>query len=129
MVHTGAGNAWRPRHVRAALALTVASAPACYAVLGLIGVAPVPEILLLAVYLAVATLALLALRVGLQLALLHEAHGTVHAGEVVRCRQCDHSVADMTFCLNCGTAMRALQRTADHPDRTLLVTWGPASCS
>lgn len=120
----GAGNAWRPRHVRAALALTVASAPACYAVLGLIGVAPVPEILLLAVYLAVAMLALLALRVGLQLALLHEAHGTVHAGEVVRCRQCDHSVADMTFCLNCGTAMRALQRTADHPDRTLLVTWG-----
>jgi hypothetical protein len=120
----GADNAWQPRHVRAALALTVASVPASYAILGLIDVAPAPEILTLAVHLAVATLALPALRIGLQLALLYEAHGTIHPGESVRCRQCDHSVADMAFCLNCGTAIHALQRTTPRLGEPFLRAWG-----
>lgn len=117
-------NTWRPAHVRAALALTVAAVPACYAILGLIDVAPAPEIMVLAVHLAVAALAVLALRVGLQLALLYEAHGTVRAGESLQCRQCDHFVPDMAFCLNCGVAIRALQRAAPRIGRSLLGAWG-----
>lgn len=120
----GADNARRPRHLRAVLTLTVASVPVCYATLGLVGVVPTPEIFLLAVHLAVATAVLLALRVGLQLTLRYEAHGTNRPGESVRCGQCDHSVADLAFCPNCGTAIRALQRTAPGPGIPLLRTWG-----
>ncbi|WP_454788843.1 zinc ribbon domain-containing protein [Mycolicibacterium lutetiense] len=119
-----ADNAWRPRHVRAALALTVVAIPALYAILGLIDVAPAPEISVLAVHLIVTALAMLALRVGVQLALLYEVHGTIHADESLRCRQCDHTVPDMAFCPVCGTAIRALQRTAPRLDRPLLGAWG-----
>ncbi|MEV0670867.1 zinc ribbon domain-containing protein [Mycobacterium sp. NPDC050441] len=117
-------SAWRPTHVRAALVLTGAAIPALYTVLGLIDVAPAPEIAVLAVHLIVTALAVLALRVGLQLALLYEAHGTVHMGESLRCRQCDHTVPDMAFCPDCGAAIQALQRTAHHLGRPLLVAWG-----
>lgn len=120
----GTDHAWRPKHVRAALVLTVAAIPALYAILGLIDVAPAPEISVLAVHLIVTALAMLALRVGVQIALLYEVHGTIKADESLQCRQCDHTVPDMTFCPDCGTAIRALQRAARPLDRPLLGAWG-----
>ncbi|MFV8053548.1 zinc ribbon domain-containing protein [Mycobacterium sp. 48b] len=114
-----------PEYVRTAVAVTAATVPVCYAILGLIDVAPVSQIVVLAVHLAVTALALLALRVGLQLALLHES--AVPADESPVCPQCDRPVPGTAFCPNCGVAIRAsspLQHRAD--DRRLLGAWGAA---
>ncbi|WP_254358845.1 zinc ribbon domain-containing protein [Mycolicibacterium peregrinum] len=116
-------NAWRPKHLRAAWAVTVAAVPVLYAILGLVDVAPAPEIAVLVVHLVVMALAMLALRIGLQIALLYEAHGTVHTNESLQCPQCEHTVPDMAFCLNCGAAIRALQRAAPRAGRPLLGAW------
>ncbi len=61
-----------PSQLRAARALTALFVIGCYAVLGLIDVAPVPQMWVVAVHLIVMALALLALRVGLQLVSLNE---------------------------------------------------------
>lgn len=99
-------------YIRAALALFAAAAVAVYAAPGLVDVAHVPQILQLAIYLAVAAVALLLLRVGLHLALLHEAHDEIHSDEPVLCPHCDHVVPDMAFCPACGVATRAASRTS-----------------
>ncbi|MEW2481394.1 zinc ribbon domain-containing protein [Mycobacterium sp. NPDC049093] len=117
-------NAWHPGYLRAALAVTVAAVPVLYAILGLVDVAPTPEILVLVVHLAVMALAMLALRIGLQIALLYEAHGTIHTDGSLQCRQCEHTVPDLAFCLDCGAAIRALQRAAPRAGRPLLRAWG-----
>ncbi|WP_353653672.1 zinc ribbon domain-containing protein [Mycobacterium sp. DL99] len=111
--------------VRTAVLLTAASVPACYAILGLIDIAPVSQILVLAVHLAVMVLAMLALRVGLQLALLHGAHDAVPDDGPLSCPQCDHPDSAMAFCPNCGSAVRALSRPVyGAGDRRLLGAWG-----
>ncbi|MGV0808103.1 zinc ribbon domain-containing protein [Mycolicibacterium setense] len=117
----------RPKHARAVVALTAASVPACYAALGLIGVAPVSQFWILAAHFVVLAVTLLALRIGLQLALLHQAHEPVNTGETLRCPQCDNTVPDMAFCPDCGVAIRALSRPVQRDrDRQLLAAWGAA---
>lgn len=113
-----------PAHVRPASALTVSAVPVCFMALGLTDVAPVPEILVLAVHLIVAVLVLLALRVGLQIALLHGPRGGTRTDEPRQCPQCDHTVGDMEFCPHCGVAIRALQRAATRAGHAPLVMWG-----
>ena len=49
-----------------------------------------------------ALLALLLLRIGLHLALLHEAHDEIHSDEPLLCPHCGHVVPDMAFCPACG---------------------------
>jgi rRNA maturation endonuclease Nob1 len=66
----------------------------------------------LAAHLAVMVLAILLLRLGLQLALLHEAHDEIQAEQPILCPQCNHVVPDMAFCPNCGAAMRASSRSS-----------------
>ena len=68
---------------------------ALYAALGLVDVARIPQLLQLAVHLTLAALALLALRVGLHLALLHEAHDEIRSDEPILCTECGHVVPDM----------------------------------
>lgn len=112
--------------VRTALALTAATVPVCYAMLGLIDVAPVSQMLVLAVHLAVMALVMLVLRIGLQLALLYETpDAAVHSDGSRLCPQCEHTVADMRFCPNCGVAIRALSPPAHRVgDHRLLGVWG-----
>jgi RsiW-degrading membrane proteinase PrsW (M82 family) len=83
-----------------------------YAALGLIDVATMPQYLQLACHLVVAALALLALRVGLHLALLHEAHDEIHSDQPILCPHCGHVVPDMAFCPACGAATRASSRSS-----------------
>jgi len=83
-----------------------------YAGFGLMEVSPVLQGLHFAVHLLIAVFALLALRIGLQVALLHEAHDEMNPGEHVLCPHCDHVVPDMAFCPNCGVAARAASRTS-----------------
>jgi hypothetical protein len=85
---------------------------AVYLGLGLIDVAHFPQVLMLVVYLALALVALLLLRVGLQLALLHEEHDAIESDEPLLCLYCGHVVPDMAFCPACGVATRASSRSS-----------------
>lgn len=98
--------------VRLTLISAAAVVIAVYAGLGLIDVARVPQWLQLAVHLTLAMLAILALRVGLHLALLHEAQDEMRADEPLLCTECNHVVPDAPFCANCGAAMHASSRSS-----------------
>ena len=49
--------------------------------------------------------------IGLQLALLHEAHDPI-IGKPLLCPYCGHVVPDMAFCPACGVATRASSRSS-----------------
>jgi hypothetical protein len=86
---------------------------------GLIDVARIPQLLQLAVHLVLAAIAVLALRVGLHLALLHEAHDEVRSDEPILCTECGHVVPDMPFCAACGAATRASSRSSRQARRDI----------
>ncbi|MBB2989101.1 hypothetical protein FHR72_000558 [Mycolicibacterium iranicum] len=96
--------------VRATLVLIAVVVVAIYASVGLVDVARLPQLWQLAVHLGLTGIALLALRIGLHLALLHQAHGDVHADEPILCVECNHVVPDAPFCARCGAAMQACSR-------------------
>ncbi|MGV0813248.1 zinc ribbon domain-containing protein [Mycolicibacterium boenickei] len=83
-----------------------------YAALGLVDVARVPQWIQLAAHLSIAVLALLALRVGLHLALLHEAQDEVASDQPILCPRCGNVVPDMAFCAVCGAATHASSRSS-----------------
>jgi hypothetical protein len=104
-------------YVRLALILIALAVIVMYAVIGLVDVARFPQNLQLIAHLAVAAIALLALRVGLQLALLHEAHDEILSDEPLLCPHCGHVVPDMAFCVACGAATRAASRSSRQARR------------
>lgn len=104
-------------YVRAALTVFALTVTALYAVLGLVDVARFPQYLQLALHLTVAAVALLALRVGLHLALLHEDHDEILSDEPLLCTHCGHVVPDMAFCVACGAATRASSRSSRQARR------------
>ncbi len=102
----------RPGVVRLLLVAFAVAVLAVYLSLGLIDVAHFPQVLMLVLYLAVALLALFLLRLGLHLALLHEAHDAIQSDEPLLCPHCGHVVPDMAFCPACGVATRASSRSS-----------------
>ncbi|HEX2284034.1 MAG TPA: zinc ribbon domain-containing protein [Mycobacterium sp.] len=102
----------RPGVVRLVLVLFAAAVLAVYLGLGLIDVARFPQMLMLVLYLALALVALFLLRIGVHLALLHEAHDEIQADEPLLCPHCGHVVPDMAFCPACGVATRASSRSS-----------------
>lgn len=104
-------------YVRLAIAVMGVGVIAMYAGLGLVDVARVPQLWQVAVHLSIAAIALLALRVGLHLALLHEAHDEIREDEPMLCAECGHVVPDMAFCVACGAAMRASSRSSRQARR------------
>jgi len=106
-----------PGMVRLVLVALAAAILAVYLSLGLIDVARVPQLLMLAAYLALAIVAMLVLRVGLHLALLHEAHDDIQSDEPLLCTHCGHVVPDMAFCPACGVATRASSRSSRQARR------------
>jgi hypothetical protein len=101
-----------PGVVRALLVFFAVAVLAVYVGLGLIDVSHFPQVLMLVLYLAVALVALFLLRVGLHLALLHEAHDEIQSDEPLLCPHCGHVVPDMAFCPACGVATRASSRSS-----------------
>ena len=77
-----------PGLVRALLVSFAVAVLAVYLGLGLIDVAHFPQTLMLVLYLALAGVALFLLRVGLHLALLHEAHDEIQSDEPLTTRSC-----------------------------------------
>ena len=106
------------RIARILLVSSIAVAIALYAALGLMEVVPLLEGLHFGLHMLVAVLALLALRIGIQTALLHEAHDEMQPSEQVLCPHCDHVVPDTAFCPNCGVASRAASRTSRDARRS-----------
>jgi hypothetical protein len=88
-----------------------------YAGLGLLEAFPIPDGLQLGLHLVFAALALLALRIGLQVALLREEHDATNPAEQVLCPHCEHVVPDTAFCPNCGVAARSASRTSRNARR------------
>jgi hypothetical protein len=105
-------------YVRLTLAVIAVIVAVIFALLGLVGMSQMPQLIQLALYLALAVIALLALRIGLHLALLHEAHDDIHLDQPLLCTQCGHVVPDAPFCAACGAATRASSRAARFAQRT-----------
>jgi hypothetical protein len=102
------------RAVAGALAVVVIS----YGVLGAVDVASIAPTVQLGLHLVVAAVALVALRIGVHLALLHEQPDAAQ-GAAALCFHCRHAVPDMPFCPNCGAAARAASRTARSARRAV----------
>lgn len=101
-----------PGVVRAVLVSFAAAVFVVYVALGMVDVLRLRQWLMLALYLVVAVVAVMLLRVGLHLAMLHEAHDEIAAGEPLLCPHCGHIVPDMAFCPVCGVATRASSRSS-----------------
>ncbi|MEO3759599.1 zinc ribbon domain-containing protein [Mycobacterium sp. B14F4] len=116
-----------PGVVRLVLVGFAVAVLAVYLGLGLIDIAQFPQVLMLGLYLALATVALFLLRIGLQLALLHEAHDEIHSDEPLLCTHCGHVVPDMAFCPACGVATRASSRSSRESRRAARPVRGDAT--
>ncbi len=78
--------------------------------MGIVDVAPLPLSVYIALQLLIALLAVLGVRLVITDALLFES--TDDTDEHLRCAECDHVVARMGFCSECGVAIRAASRTS-----------------
>ncbi|HET7665563.1 MAG TPA: zinc ribbon domain-containing protein [Mycobacterium sp.] len=106
-----------PGVVRAVLVFFAVAVLAVYVGLGLIDVAHFPQVAMLVIYLVLAAVALFLLRLGMHLALLHEAHDEIQSDEPLLCPHCGHVVPDMAFCPACGVATRASSRSSRRARR------------
>jgi hypothetical protein len=100
-----------PRAVRAALAAFTILVVVIYAAIWVIDASRLPKWPLLGLHIVMTVIALLAARVCLQLALLHE-EPDPFTGRPVLCVHCEHVVPDMPFCPACGAANRASSRSS-----------------
>ncbi len=110
------GNASR-RHRRAVL-VAVGVVLVVVTAMGLVDIAPLTLRVYLALQLLIAISAVVALRIGIAGALLHEAHDDDGADGQLRCAECDHVVAHTPFCTDCGVALHAKSgdaRAASYP--------------
>jgi hypothetical protein len=100
----------------AAVVPAVVVVVAVYAAVGLIDIAALQQGYQLALHLLVATAAVLALRIGIHLALLKETREEMAGAQVV-CAECHHVVPEMAFCPNCGVATLASSRSSRQTRR------------
>lgn len=105
------------RFVQAILIMIAVVVIAIYATMGVVDVASLPQFVQLALHLTLTGIALFALRVGLQLALLHEAQDEIPSDEPILCIECNHVVPDAPFCARCGAAMQACSRRSRQARR------------
>ena len=97
---------WR---VRAALLFFTLLVGALYSSIWIMEAARLPQSVQLLLHVIVAMVALIALRVAIQMALLREAQDVL-TGQPILCVHCDRVVPDMAFCPSCGAATRAASR-------------------
>lgn len=105
-----------PGRVRWILIVLVASALLVQAALVAVDIAGLTDTwMLLPAHVVAAAVALIALRVGLQLAMLHEAHDPGDEINTLPCQQCGQSMPDMPFCAGCGADSWASARDPRRP--------------
>lgn len=100
------------RPVRAVLGLLAALILIVHTGVGVVDIVGLPQLVMLSIHVAATVLALLALRLALQVALLHEKHDPIRPDEPLLCIHCEMVVPDMAFCPACGAATRASTRTS-----------------
>jgi hypothetical protein len=100
------------RRVRVLLGLIAAAVVLVHTAVGVVNITGMPQTAMLAIHLGAAVLAVLALRLALQLALLHETTDPAHPDQPLLCIHCEMVVPDMAFCPACGAATRASTRTS-----------------
>jgi len=100
-----------PGAVRATLLFFSGLVAVIYSAIWVIDAARLPKWPQLAMHILMALIALLAVRVCVQLALLHE-QPDPYSGEPVLCMHCDRVVPDMAFCPACGASSRASSRSS-----------------
>ncbi len=81
-----------------------------YAVVGAVDAAGLPQFQMLAWHMAMALVAIVSLRAGLQVALLHEVGDPASMAPEL-CLHCRNVVPDMPFCPSCGASAHATSRT------------------
>lgn len=101
----------RPWLVRAVLALFALVVVGIFVAVGVADVIGLPQTVMLLLHILMTVVALVTLRLAVQLALLHEAHDPI-SGEPLLCVHCEHVVPDMAFCPACGVATRASSRSS-----------------
>ena len=106
-----------PRRVRAVLALLASAALLIHAAAGVIDIVGLAQTPMLVLHLLMVLLILIALRVALQLALLHETHDPINEDQPLLCIACEMVVPDMAFCPACGVATRASSRESRRERR------------
>ncbi|MCW1958154.1 MAG: zinc ribbon domain-containing protein, partial [Mycobacterium sp.] len=107
------------RRVRWVLGAIAATVVLLHTAVGVVDIVGLPQLTMLAIHLTVTVLAVVALRLALQLALLHELPDPVRADEPLLCIHCEMVVPDMTFCPACGAATRASTRTSRAERRSV----------
>ena len=95
--------------VPAALVLAALVVLGVYAAVGWADIEGVSQLYVLSWHVAMALVALIGLRIGLQVALLHE-QAEPAGGAYLLCLHCRHVVPEMAFCPSCGAATRAAPR-------------------
>ena len=124
---SGGAAAGHPGRVRLVLALLVAGALLAQSGLGPFDVTRrfwpgLTEVWILVIHLAITLLVLVALRIALQITMLHEAHDPVDEAASLTCAQCGRVVAEMVFCSECGAAMVASDRPSRRPSTDWVVS-------
>ncbi|WP_396930843.1 zinc ribbon domain-containing protein [Mycolicibacterium sp.] len=107
----------RPRRIRTMLFVLAVVVVLIHTGVAVTDIMGMPQLRMLTVHLVMTAVVLVLLRIGLQLALLHEAHDPVELHEPILCIHCQHVVPDMAFCPACGVATRASSRASRHERR------------
>ena len=105
-----------PARVRAFIGLFTAQLGLIYTALWLIDSSRLPQVSQLMLHVLMTVLALIALRLGIQMALLHE-RPDPYTGQPLLCVHCERVVPDMPFCPACGVAARASSRASRRQRR------------
>ena len=103
--------------VRLVLMLLAAAALLLHAGVGVIDIVGLPQRTMLVIHLTATLVVVVALRLVLQLALLHEAHDPIAEDQPLLCPHCEMVVPDMAFCPACGAATRASSRESRRERR------------
>lgn len=108
------------QYARPALILCAVLTAVIYALVWVVDAEEWDRNLELAINLALTVVSVLVLRIGLQIALLHEKRDPAATGDPMLCVCCEKVVPDMAFCPVCGGSARASSRGSrrlrrDHP--------------
>ncbi len=114
--YTRRADASRVRHLASGVLVLVVAA-AAYANVGLVEVLQIASELQFLVHVALALAAVVALRVGIQVAVLHEPQDPLHLDLPILCPGCGHVVPDASFCPACGVAAHAASRSSREARR------------
>jgi hypothetical protein len=104
--------------VKLALALLAAAALLIHGGVAVIDMIGPAQLIMLVAHITLTLVMLLALRVALQLALLHESADPIREDQPLLCPYCEMVVPDMAFCPSCGAATRAASRESRRERRS-----------